>query len=76
MLPVTASHQKAATTHEHPPQRTWSPAGWLSCRRMSIDARAAAAELIALYGQAAVADADVVVALGGDGFMLQTLQRD
>jgi NAD+ kinase len=39
------------------------------------DARASAAELIALYGQSAVADADVVVALGGDGFLLQTLRE-
>ena len=39
------------------------------------DARSAAAELIALYGQSAVADADVVVALGGDGFLLQTLRE-
>lgn len=39
------------------------------------DARAAAAELIALYGQTPVAEADVVVALGGDGFLLQTLRE-
>ncbi|MDQ2633675.1 MAG: NAD kinase [Pseudomonadota bacterium] len=39
------------------------------------DARAAASELMAVYGQAAVADADVVVALGGDGFLLQTLRE-
>jgi NAD+ kinase len=39
------------------------------------DARAATAELVARYGQATVADADVVVALGGDGFLLQTLRE-
>ena len=39
------------------------------------DARAAAAELIERYGQATVAEADVVVALGGDGFLLQTLRE-
>jgi NAD+ kinase len=39
------------------------------------DARAAAAELVALHGQATVAEADVVVALGGDGFLLQTLRE-
>ncbi len=38
------------------------------------DARAAAAALIARYGQNSMADADVVVALGGDGFLLQTLR--
>ena len=28
-----------------------------------------------LYGNCAIEDADVIVALGGDGFMLQTLHR-
>lgn len=40
----------------------------------SADAREAAARLAALYGQSRVEDADVVVALGGDGFMLQAIQ--
>lgn len=35
--------------------------------------QAAFAELVQTYGQADVEDADVLVALGGDGFMLQTL---
>ncbi|EKF41107.1 NAD kinase [Nitratireductor indicus] len=39
------------------------------------DAREAAAHLSALYGQERPEDADVVVALGGDGFMLQTLRE-
>jgi NAD+ kinase len=39
----------------------------------SPEACAAREELIALYGQAPLEEADVVVALGGDGFMLQTL---
>ena len=38
------------------------------------DARQAAASLSASYGSAPVAEADVVVALGGDGFLLQTLR--
>ena len=38
------------------------------------DAREAAARLAALYGNTCIEDADVVVALGGDGFMLQALQ--
>lgn len=38
------------------------------------DARSAAAALVARYGQNPVAEADVVVALGGDGFLLQTLR--
>ena len=36
-------------------------------------AQAAAAELRGLYGSAPPEEADVIVALGGDGFMLQTL---
>ena len=39
------------------------------------DAAQAARTLAALYGQCDPAAADVVVALGGDGFMLQTLHR-
>ena len=38
-------------------------------------ARAALSVLTARYGQAPLAEADVVVALGGDGFMLQTLHE-
>lgn len=40
------------------------------------DANEAAARLAALYGQSAIEQADVVVALGGDGFMLQTIQEN
>jgi len=39
------------------------------------DARAAAKALIARYGQTPENEADVVVALGGDGFLLQTLRE-
>ncbi len=39
------------------------------------EAKAAVKHLTALYGQAKVEDADVIVALGGDGFMLQTLHQ-
>ncbi|GGD90391.1 NAD kinase [Aureimonas endophytica] len=38
-------------------------------------AREARQRLVALYGNVEPAEADVVVALGGDGFMLQTLHR-
>lgn len=37
------------------------------------DAQAAATHLAALYGNARTDEADVIIALGGDGFMLQTL---
>ena len=39
------------------------------------DARAALDELVARHGQHAPAHADILCALGGDGFMLQTLHR-
>ncbi len=39
------------------------------------EAQAALAELVALYGNHDPKDADVVVALGGDGLMLQTLHQ-
>jgi NAD+ kinase len=39
------------------------------------EARKARKELAKLYGNADAADADVIVALGGDGFMLETLRK-
>src|ERR1700736_3625242 len=39
------------------------------------EAQAALAQLLALYGNHDAKDADVVVALGGDGLMLQTLHQ-
>ena len=39
------------------------------------ESREAAAVLSALYGQEAIEEAETIVALGGDGFMLQTLHR-
>jgi len=39
------------------------------------DAQAALAALKARYGDMAIEDANVIVALGGDGFMLRTLHR-
>jgi NAD+ kinase len=39
------------------------------------EAQDAKAKLAAAYGNVAADDADVIVALGGDGFMLQTLHR-
>jgi len=40
------------------------------------DAQKAMARLIKIYGQAPVESADVIIALGGDGFMLQTLRQN
>ncbi len=39
------------------------------------DAQAAKRHLTKLYGNHDAADADVIIALGGDGFMLETLRR-
>lgn len=39
------------------------------------EAQSALAELTRLYGHAPIDDSDVVVALGGDGFMLQTMHQ-
>ena len=39
------------------------------------DAEAARLKLIARYGDVPIEQADVIVALGGDGLMLQTLHR-
>ena len=41
----------------------------------TAEAREAGARLVASYGETAPGDADVIVALGGDGLMLQTLHR-
>ena len=41
----------------------------------STEAQKARAALVARYGSAAEEEADMVVALGGDGFMLETLHR-
>ena len=39
------------------------------------EAQEAMAALQGAYGQSDLGDADVIVALGGDGFMLRTLHR-
>ena len=39
------------------------------------EARSALDRLVARYGNAAPGEADAIVALGGDGLMLQTLHR-
>ncbi len=41
----------------------------------TADAQAAFSTMVARYGQCAPEDADVICALGGDGFMLHTLHR-
>jgi NAD+ kinase len=41
----------------------------------ALEAQAALEELVHLYGNMPIREADVIVALGGDGFMLQTLHE-
>ena len=57
--------------HEQIPAAT----DWPSCRPTRRMQGLPPAALAARYGQAPVAEADVVVALGGDGFLLQTLRE-
>ena len=45
------------------------------CRQPDAGGAAGAARLAARYGNAEPEQADVIVALGGDGLMLQTLHR-
>lgn len=54
-------------------QRTVSSISFLASDAPA--ARAAAARLASLYGNDRPEDAGIIVALGGDGFMLQTLHR-
>ena len=42
----------------------------------SVSAQTALQRLVAICGQTSVDEADVIVALGGDGFMLETLHRN
>lgn len=58
-----------ASSHEHRFEKvTFLSSG-------SPEASATCAQLVDRYGNAAIDEADVVVALGGDGLMLQTLHR-
>ena len=66
---MSTSRSKAARSRPPPPSK------FAFVSSGTTDAKAAAEELVALYGQSKVADADVVVALGGDGFLLQTLRE-
>ncbi|GAB5387771.1 MAG: NAD kinase [Alphaproteobacteria bacterium] len=45
------------------------------CATGTDDAQSALSSLVALYGNVPLEQADVVVALGGDGFMLDTLRK-
>ena len=55
---------------------------WIAMKKLTFissdtrEAREAAKKLIAVHGQVAMENADVIVALGGDGFMLQTLHAN
>jgi NAD+ kinase len=66
---ATACHLGATMTGQLPKSLTFVAAD-------ADDAREAAKRLSALYGQSRMGEAEVIVALGGDGFMLQTLREN
>jgi NAD+ kinase len=55
----------------NPPAQTFRRIAFVASQ--TPEARAALAQLVTRYGNAGAKDADVIVALGGDGLMLQTL---
>ncbi len=61
------------------PQATWSrdliPGRIAFCASPTVLATEARERLVALYGDCPVERASVVIALGGDGFMLETIHR-
>jgi len=59
-----------------PPERTFADAEHMAfVAARTEQAQAALAQLEAIYQPKPATDADVIVALGGDGFMLQTIHR-
>jgi NAD+ kinase len=58
-----------------PRMSTTSPDSFAFVAADTPGARESATKLAALYGQHAIEQANVIVALGGDGFMLQTLRE-
>jgi NAD+ kinase len=64
-----------STAAETAERRTVSSASFAFLASDAPQALAALAELSERYGNAAPTEADVIVALGGDGFMLETLHR-
>lgn len=62
------------TSERYHPTMTTPPTALAFTAAGTPDALDAAEKLAALYGQSTPEDADVIVALGGDGFMLQTLR--
>ncbi len=77
-------HFAGATTHATPQaHRNWTflrnamtkaPARFAFISSDTPDAKAALSELSAQYGNVDVDKAEIVIALGGDGFLLQTLR--
>ncbi|OHV76447.1 NAD kinase [Rhizobium sp. LCM 4573] len=57
------------------PKKTLPPKKMAFIASTAPEAQSALEELLRLYGNTSIEDADVIVALGGDGFMLQTLHQ-
>ena len=59
----------------HPPARNPEDLRIAFCCADTEEARRARTRLVHRYGNVTLEDADIVVALGGDGFLLETLHR-
>ena len=69
--PGAIRRRPSSSTHGHP--KRYDRIAFVASA--GAEAQAALAQLVELYGNHDADDADVVVALGGDGLMLQTLHR-
>ncbi|HPG25587.1 MAG TPA: NAD(+)/NADH kinase, partial [Myxococcota bacterium] len=71
-----AQHADAETVPGDPPRRSYAEAEHVAFVAARTPAAQAARETLeSLYPAKSPEDADVIVALGGDGFMLQTIHR-
>src|SRR5450432_2152692 len=77
MPPPSAPARAKGKPFTMPARKIKSPGAQAICFLSSgaTEANAARARLIARYGDCPPESADVIVALGGDGLMLQTLHR-
>ncbi|MCA9502283.1 MAG: NAD kinase [Spirochaetaceae bacterium] len=73
---MSESHADAETVPGDPPRRSYAEAEHVAFVAARTPAAQAARETLeSLYPAKSPEDADVIVALGGDGFMLQTIHR-
>ncbi|AVT82288.1 NAD kinase [Rhodopseudomonas palustris] len=72
-MSTSARQDRTASSHPVSPRIATDRIAFVAST--SAEAQAALAQLVQLYGNAEPHEADVVVALGGDGLMLQTLHQ-